>query len=105
MQQENAFEINILLGEAVSLICQVEEGTPFPRISWLKDGRRLSGNSLDVTIDNRGQRLSISQAQLANTGRYTCVAENAAGSAQRFFGLLVMSKFYENNCDRICKSR
>ncbi|XP_071821894.1 hemicentin-1-like isoform X3 [Apostichopus japonicus] len=92
MQQENAFEINILLGEAVSLICQVEEGTPFPRISWFKGGTRLSGNSLDVTIDNRGQRLSISQAQLANTGRYKCVAENAAGSAQRFFGILVMSK-------------
>lgn len=40
-------------------------------------------------------------AQVSDTGRYVCVADNAAGSAEKAFNLNVHGECHVNGCDII----
>ncbi|KAJ8038941.1 Hemicentin-1 [Holothuria leucospilota] len=90
VDQETSLELSIFINEDITLFCEVEEGTPSPRITWYKDGRRIDSNGQDIRLKRHGERLYIRQAQVTNSGRYTCLAENVAGRAEKFYGLLVM---------------
>ncbi|OCT57560.1 hypothetical protein XELAEV_18003341mg [Xenopus laevis] len=61
----------------VTLECVVS-GKPSPSVTWLKDGFPL-GNGPDLIFQNKGQQLTIPMAQPSHSGRYVCVAVNAAG--------------------------
>lgn len=65
-------------GGDVTLQCEAD-GLPRPAISWLKDGRPLTGRRAQTL--NEGRLLRIRGAQVADTGRYTCIAVNVAGQA------------------------
>lgn len=56
------------------------EGVPRPAISWLKDGRPITGQH-GAKVLNEGRLLTIKDAKVSDTGRYTCIAVNVAGQA------------------------
>ncbi len=73
-------------------------GIPKPKVEWLKNGRPL-----DVTATNGrmrvltdGRQLEISRAEVTDTGRYSCIATNEAGVADRDFDLDVLGEIV--NC-------
>ncbi|XP_075041291.1 hemicentin-2 [Mixophyes fleayi] len=74
-------------GSHITLECAVS-GKPTPSVTWLKDGFPL-GSSADLILKNKGQQLSIPRVQPINSGRYVCVAVNAAGQTDIKYDLTV----------------
>uniref|UniRef100_A0A8C6QAS8 Sialoadhesin n=1 Tax=Nannospalax galili TaxID=1026970 RepID=A0A8C6QAS8_NANGA len=63
---------NILPGELVTLICQVNSSYPaVSSVHWIKDG---------VHLKAAGRVLQLSQATWNDSGVYTCQAKNSVGS-------------------------
>lgn len=56
------------------------EGVPRPAVTWLKDGRPITGQH-GAKVLNEGRLLQIKDAKVSDTGRYTCIAVNVAGQA------------------------
>ncbi|XP_041482004.1 Down syndrome cell adhesion molecule-like protein 1 homolog isoform X2 [Lytechinus variegatus] len=54
-------------------------GTPAPSLSWLFNEGALPSWA---SVDEEGRRLNVPNALSENTGKYTCVATNAQGSAR-----------------------
>ncbi|KAG7265214.1 LOW QUALITY PROTEIN: hypothetical protein CRUP_009101, partial [Coryphaenoides rupestris] len=81
-------DVTVVRGNPVSLVC-IAEGTPHPAVSWLKEGLDLD-QDLDLSLLNLNTTLQLTQAQVNDTGRYTCVADNVAGQASRHFNLKVL---------------
>lgn len=74
--------IRELEGEPVSMACKID-GFPKPTLTWLKDGQPLTASTrFTTTYDlNTGvARLKISDSILNDSGVYTVVGENKAGS-------------------------
>ncbi|XP_076348979.1 netrin receptor UNC5C-like isoform X2 [Tachypleus tridentatus] len=66
----------------ISLHCLPPEGLPTPQIFWLRNNEIIDTNKeTNFIISNEGNLL-ISQVRLADTGNYTCGAQNLAN--QRF---------------------
>nr|DBA21577.1 TPA: hypothetical protein GDO54_018188 [Pyxicephalus adspersus] len=72
---------------SVTLECGVN-GKPAPSVTWLKDGFPL-GSGTNLILKNKGQQLIIPRALPSHSGRYVCVAVNAAGQTDIKFDLLV----------------
>lgn len=64
-------------------------GNPVPEIKWLKDGQLLVPDTRHQILSH-GRFLQISAAQIADTGRYSCLASNSAGERSRHFNLNVL---------------
>lgn len=62
-----------------------------PQVRWLKDGQALA-EAGDPRILSSGRSLQISEAQLLDTGRYTCLASNAAGDRSKTYSLNVLGE-------------
>lgn len=70
------------------------DGTPTPNMLWLKDGQPLNLD-FHVTLENQGMTLHIVSAEADDTGKYTCIASNEAGEANKHLTLKVLGKeFY-----------
>ncbi|XP_067846589.1 hemicentin-1 isoform X2 [Heptranchias perlo] len=80
-------EVIVLINKTAMLDCMVS-GTPTPKISWLKDGQRLRADDTHKLHSN-GRTLQVLNAQVSDTGRYVCVAENVAGNTEKYFNLNV----------------
>ncbi|KAM9256723.1 LOW QUALITY PROTEIN: hemicentin-2 [Cariama cristata] len=76
-----------ILSAAVMLECRAR-GSPPLHVSWLKDGLPLR-LSPRITLLSTGHVLRISQAQVSDTGLYTCIASSPAGVADRSFVLQI----------------
>lgn len=81
----------VVRGNLASLLC-LADGTPTPSIAWLKEGRHLS-NDTQVRLLNQNTTMQFPQAEVSNTGHYTCIASNAAGQASRHFNLKVLGEW------------
>ncbi|XP_041365498.1 hemicentin-2-like isoform X2 [Gigantopelta aegis] len=69
-------------GQLVSLKCSQAKGTPWPKVSWQKDGELIDVmEDSNLVIPNDGS-LVILKARLADSGRYACISENVAGRKQ-----------------------
>ena len=66
--------ITELTGTKITLTCPTE-GLPRPKITWKKDGVILSGR---YVIDKTGS-LTIQNAEVNDTGKFTCSAQNEVG--------------------------
>ncbi|CAH1786157.1 unnamed protein product, partial [Owenia fusiformis] len=78
----------VIVNRTVVLECPVS-GIPEPTIKWLKDGNSLvTGVGLELL--SNGRQLEIASAQVTDTGRYTCIANNKAGELRRNFDLEVL---------------
>ena len=65
-------------GSTVTLDCE-GEGVPAPRVSWLRDGKELSGN-LEYTLDGNGT-LTLTNFSAAFAGYYQCIIQNYIGKS------------------------
>ncbi|XP_041648005.1 hemicentin-1 [Cheilinus undulatus] len=81
-------DVAVVRGNLASLLC-IADGTPTPSVSWLKEGVVLNPDP-HLKFLNLNTTVQIIQAQVNDTGRYTCVANNTAGQASRHFNLKVL---------------
>nr|XP_048286978.1 hemicentin-1 isoform X1 [Myodes glareolus] len=77
--------VSVLISQAVELICQ-SDAVPPPTLLWLKDGRPLLKKS-GLSISEDGSVLKIEDAQVQDTGRYTCEATNVAGKTEKNYNV------------------
>ncbi|XP_049514071.1 hemicentin-1 [Dermacentor silvarum] len=81
---EFKFPANLSPGDTVAVICVIKKGSAGPfELSWQKDGRPLEPTaSLAVTSQKGGpvSTLTIVDVSARDSGNYTCVARNSAGS-------------------------
>uniref|UniRef100_A0A3B5LKZ5 Hemicentin 1 n=1 Tax=Xiphophorus couchianus TaxID=32473 RepID=A0A3B5LKZ5_9TELE len=80
--------VTAVVNEAVKLECEAS-GVPVPSLTWLKDGSPVASVSHGIQLPSAGRVLSLSSAQVSDTGRYTCVAVNAGGEQQKEYDLRV----------------
>lgn len=83
-------DVTVVRGNLASLQC-VADGTPTPTVSWLKEGETLIPDP-HLKFMNLNTSVQIIQAQVNDTGRYTCVANNTAGQASRHFNVKVLGE-------------
>ncbi|KAG8556198.1 hypothetical protein GDO81_017962 [Engystomops pustulosus] len=76
-------QLTTVKGNPTTMSCLVS-GQPVPHISWLKDGKVINHG------ESRGFNLQILNTEMSDTGRYSCVASNEAGSASKHFILNVL---------------
>lgn len=86
--------MTVVRGNLASLLC-IADGTPAPTVSWLKDGVTLISDP-HLKFLNLNTTVQIIQAQVNDTGRYTCVAINTAGQASRHFNLKVLGEYKQS---------
>lgn len=80
-------DVTVTRGGNVTLQCAAE-GVPRPAVTWLKDGRPVTGHH-GAKVLNEGQLLQIKDAKVSDTGRYTCIAVNVAGQADSKYDISV----------------
>ena len=83
-------EPRIVVNETLTILCEAR-GVPEPEIKWLLNGRPLRESTSDARLRflQGGKILEISDIGVPDTGRYTCVATNSAGVADRDYDLQV----------------
>ncbi|NXL89730.1 HMCN1 protein, partial [Alectura lathami] len=80
--------VTVVVNNPVRLECEAR-GIPAPILTWLKDGSPVSSFSNGLQVLSGGRVLALTSAQIGDTGKYTCVAVNAAGESQRDIDLRV----------------
>ncbi|XP_061539337.1 LOW QUALITY PROTEIN: hemicentin-1 [Phycodurus eques] len=80
-------EVTVLANKTSILECHVN-GNPVPKITWFKDSEPVSPDGPHRILSN-GRTLQVLTAQVSDTGRYVCVADNVAGSVEKSFHLNV----------------
>ncbi|KAH9380974.1 hypothetical protein HPB48_021080 [Haemaphysalis longicornis] len=77
-----SFASRLVAGQRATITCAIYEGDQPLTFVWLKDGTVISKGSQNVeTSEGAGySTLTISPLSLQNSGNYTCVVSNAAGS-------------------------
>nr|CAD7197525.1 unnamed protein product [Timema douglasi] len=86
---ESSTNQSVKLHRRLALRCPIV-GFPQPKITWFKDGVAVykeSGNNVHISSD--GRQLHLMQAFVQNSGEYSCLAENSAGSNEVFFYVTV----------------
>ncbi|PIO25068.1 hypothetical protein AB205_0051720 [Aquarana catesbeiana] len=83
-------DVTFLANQTVLLDC-VGESIPAPTVSWQKDGQVIKDGKHYQILSN-GRYLQILNTELSDTGRYICIVENVAGSAQKLFKLNIHGK-------------
>ncbi|KAG1696653.1 Follistatin-related protein 5 [Nymphon striatum] len=74
--------------EMASMMCHVV-GEPTPTVKWLKNDDKLKMASHKYTIIGNGTSLTVGKITYSDTGAYSCVADNAAGSASDISSIVV----------------
>ncbi|KAK4820389.1 hypothetical protein QYF61_025563 [Mycteria americana] len=80
--------VTVVVNNLVRLECEAR-GIPAPILTWLKDGSPVSSFSNGLQVLSGGRVLALASAQISDTGKYICVAVNAAGESQRDIDLRV----------------
>ncbi|KAI5614770.1 hemicentin-1 isoform X1 [Silurus asotus] len=81
-------DVRVKEGQNITLVCEVT-GNPVPEITWLKDGQPVLGEGR-LQVMSHGRFLHINDAQVIDTGRYSCLASNSAGDRSAHFNLNVL---------------
>lgn len=72
-------------GSSVRVLCSIITGDQPVEIKWLKDGKPLTEYRRKTQkIDENTVILSLRKLQLEDSGNYTCISQNRAGSASHW---------------------
>uniref|UniRef100_A0A0N5BTT3 Hemicentin-1 n=1 Tax=Strongyloides papillosus TaxID=174720 RepID=A0A0N5BTT3_STREA len=74
--------------DAMSLECELLEGTPTPKFYWYKNGKKLSQTRYLKLLSNK---VMIHSAAESDSGNYTCKAVNDAGEDEGTSSVLIGS--------------
>ena len=69
-------------------------GYPTPTITWMKDDEKIADDKCKTYIDADSTTIAIYSVEKANTGTYTVVATNTAGSAAANLQLKVIGWYF-----------
>lgn len=73
-------DINAIIGASVVLECRVSGSAPIS-VGWFQDGNEIvSGPKCQSSFSENVCTLNLSFLEPSDTGTYTCVAANVAGS-------------------------
>ncbi|KAK3087485.1 hypothetical protein FSP39_006555 [Pinctada imbricata] len=79
----------VMVNSTLTVFCPAT-GVPPPTIRWLKDGVGLDLQTMpNINISPDGKQLTIREAQVVNSGQYTCKATNDAGKSELGFDIFV----------------
>lgn len=70
----NGIKIEKQATQSLDLFCH-SSGRPKPKISWLKNGEKVTGDGIDIM--DSGQKLIISRLAASDSGKYECIVENS----------------------------
>ncbi|PAA59987.1 hypothetical protein BOX15_Mlig017207g2 [Macrostomum lignano] len=79
------------LNDAAELDCPAQ-GNPEPRITWIKNGIRLSVDDPRYQFLENGRRLRIRQVSLDDASTFSCEASNMAGEVTKTYDLQVVMR-------------
>ena len=72
--------LSLLVGNKVSLRCTLKGSEPMT-VTWLKDNHELKeAEYIQITYENNAALLHITSLQSKHGGKYSCQAQNQAGS-------------------------
>ena len=78
-------EIEVINGDSVILSCEVS-GVPEPTIKWTKNNESYSFVlHSNLRVMDGGKKLEVINTQIVDSGRYSCIASNDAGSSIKDF--------------------
>ncbi|KAL3203339.1 hypothetical protein MRX96_041922 [Rhipicephalus microplus] len=90
--QKFQFKEGLGVGDQTAVVCAVVGGSPPFTIRWSKDGRPIAADNEARSVKTLGEgvsTLSLRSISASDVGNYTCVAENAVGSAAVSAALLI----------------
>jgi hypothetical protein len=83
--------VKVVKSKIIVLHCPFQ-GTPFPNITWLKNGQPVNFIGGRIRKLLSGRQLELSMAEESDAAWYTCTAVNIAGSAKMDFNLTVFGQ-------------
>jgi len=83
-------DVIVVEGRRVTLTCHIETGSPTPSVTWYINGSLAADRSRSPIIDPSAGSLTLLSATREDSGSYTCVAVNAAGSDVTHFDVHVI---------------
>uniref|UniRef100_UPI00398E8B9A roundabout homolog 1 isoform X2 n=1 Tax=Pristiophorus japonicus TaxID=55135 RepID=UPI00398E8B9A len=89
-------DATVKAGDTVQFSCETR-GDPMPRVRWQKEKGEFPTGRYEVNSDNM---LRIHYTTLSDAGHYTCLAENAVGSAAASVSLIVRDDLDTGQRDR-----
>uniref|UniRef100_A0A8C0IT93 Ig-like domain-containing protein n=1 Tax=Chelonoidis abingdonii TaxID=106734 RepID=A0A8C0IT93_CHEAB len=93
-----------VLGSSALLECKVS-GSPPISVAWFQDGNEIvSGDKYEVSFSDNVCGLKLNALDSSDTGPYTCVATNAAGSDE-CSAFLIVQGHVEDSGDYTCEAR
>ena len=76
----NNQEIIVAINTTFSITCNDSNGDPTPTFTWLKDNIELNNDSVTIQqLSSRVSRITFTNIQPKQVGRYTCRANNIVG--------------------------
>lgn len=82
-------ELKILAEDSLELTCE-GEGMPPPTYSWFWENRPLVPSLMSYRVNKH--ELVIDKVKVENSGTFTCLAVNPAGTAEKHFNVSVQGK-------------
>lgn len=98
LRTSTSSNIEAKVSETVAIKCHVT-GIPTPTVRWLVNGQPLDRTDQRYYISRDGGTIKISDLQVSDTGRYTCIAKNSVGFAERDFNLDVLGTSSRHHTD------
>lgn len=100
-------EPRVILNRTLVLNCPVG-GSPNPSILWYKEGIPLDlNNNPLIDVLSEGRQLRVPNAQLSDSGTFTCEAVNKAGRDSQDYNVQIQSAYtmyiYNIHTIRGCK--
>lgn len=88
--------LSSLVGSEVSLLCVVKGSEPMT-VSWMKDNHELKeAEHIQLSYENNTALLHLTDVQRKDGGKYSCQAQNQAGS-QTCSALLTVKGWSSHN--------
>jgi Immunoglobulin I-set domain len=92
LKTSTSSNVQAKISETAVIKCHVT-GIPVPQVQWLFNGQLVDQADKRYEVVEDGGTLKIHDVMVADSGRYTCVAKNAAGIAERDFNLEVNGRW------------